>query len=143
MRYAILVPLLLLAGCSSNAISHRETYINARQFTPGGREPLLPKGSRLNKELNLGFNTDLYRFGYFDNKAWTMIDQGQFRTVGWNYKLGARMTDRLAVEYEHFSKHLLDHAAYSNGFPVQDSIGIVLHLYRRDKAPDSIFGAGP
>ncbi len=115
--------------------------VNYKQFTPGGRDPLISsnglEGRYLDKELNLTVNSNLFKYGYWNNMVHSMTDQdldgrGQFRLVGWNMKLGVHLGPYLDVQYEHFSKHILD-APYAPGFPVQDSVGIVIHLYRRDR----------
>lgn len=138
MKYLLLIAVLF--GCAQSPVSNRETYVNARSFFSGGREPELPPESRANKELNLVTNTDLLTYGYWDNKIWSITDQGQFRAIGYNYKLGVRLFTELYVEYEHFSKHWLDHEPMMGGFPVQDSIGLNLFLYKRDKVLPGILG---
>lgn len=116
----------------------QDVYANYKQFLPGGRDPLITEnglpGRLMDKELNLHVDMDVLKYGYWHNMVHSMTDEdvnghGQFRLVGWNFQLGVHLGSYLDVQYEHFSQHLLD-ASLPYGFPVQDSIGIVLHLYR-------------
>jgi hypothetical protein len=112
-------------------------YVNYKQFMPGGRDPLVTEnglGHHMDKELNLHFDSTILKYGYWNNMVHSMTDEdvnghGQFRVVGWNFQLGAHLCKYLDVQYEHYSQHLMD-AQLPYGFPVQDSVGIVLHLYR-------------
>lgn len=119
-------------------IEMQDVYVNYKQFFQGGRDPLITNngldGRLLDKELNLHFDMDVLKYGYWHNMVHSMTDQderghGQFRVVGWNFQAGVHLGSYLDVQYEHYSQHLLD-ASLPYAFPVQDSIGIVLHLYR-------------
>ena len=53
-------------------------------------------------------------------------------------KLGIRLGRGLDIEYEHHSQHLLDSTYPYQRFPVEDSIGVKLHLFR-NSSHDTIF----
>jgi hypothetical protein len=126
----------------------RETYMNYKQFKEGARNPLIEdagQNTELDRELSLFLNTNVLHYMYWDNQVYSLVDRdketgktGQFRLVGWNFKYGLRITSFLYAEYEHFSKHLLD-AKYSQyRFPVEDSYGVRLYFYQKDKV-NSLF----
>jgi hypothetical protein len=122
-------------------LEHQETSLNIKNYFPNGHNPLMPEGSILNKGLDLDLKTDLLRYGYWNNKVWSLADQHQFRWIGWNYQFGIRILPFLDVEYEHFSKHILDkqYQYKTQGrFPVEDSVNVKLYLYRKDKADSLI-----
>lgn len=113
----------------------KETSLEVKQFLPGGRDPLLTDGEKPNKEFDANFNTDVLKYGYWNNRIWGLEDQGQFRAVGWNWSLGVRLSRYLDVGYEHFSRHMLDRDTPPSwgGYPLSDSVNIKVYLYRRDK----------
>jgi hypothetical protein len=110
-------------------------WLTGKQFMPNGFSPYMVDGPTLNKELDLHFNAKVLKVGYFDNMVWSLVDQSQFRWVGWNYKLGVHTLPFLDVEYEHFSRHILDakdpfQTHFSARYPVEDSINVNLYLLR-------------
>lgn len=117
-------------------VDHRRTSITAKKFLPNGFSPYMQNGSTLNAGLDLDIETDILAVGYFNNKVWSLVDQSAFRWVGWNYQVGIRILPFVAVEYEHFSKHILDKVnpfmEQGNRFPVEDSVNIKLDLYNKN-----------
>lgn len=134
--------LCLLTPALASPLKTREMFINTRKFFPNGNTPYLTKGRDLGYELNINHNIDVFKLGYFNYKVWSLTDQTQFRWVGLNFKAGIRLTSIIDIEYEHFSKHILDdeypYKAQGNNFPVEDSIGVNIYLMR-DKPNASIF----
>ena len=134
---------LLLAGelPDQKVLELEEASITLNQFLPGGSYPLITENGlsnrALDKELNLNLNMSVFKYGFWDNRIHSMTDsgtngdRGQFRLIGWNFKLGVHLGKRFDIYYEHFSQHLLDAQFKWGRFPVQDSIGIKLILYRR------------
>jgi hypothetical protein len=137
----------LLHGCSAYAavepFKMQRTYINYKDILKNGHNPLMTGGSVATKEINLHLDTDVFKYFYYNNMIWSLWDQHQVRWIGWNFKIGARVLPFLDLQYEHFSKHILDKEypfRWPEGqrFPVEDSIGFNLYLYRADKTA-SIF----
>ena len=130
--------LLIAAPASTEIFSLQEFYIHYKDFHEGSREPLIDwqEGRVLDREMSAVFNIDVMKYGYFNNKILGLMDRrakggdSKFRLVGWNYRLGTRVTPWLSFEYEHFSKHIMDKAPPWK-FPVTDSYGIKLYFYRR------------
>lgn len=130
---------LELARADFRLIEMDETYINFKQYLPNGYSPFLPPGSTLSRGVDLQLNTDVLAVGYVNNKVWSLMDQHQFRAVGWNYQVGVRLNSFIDVEYEHFSRHVLDAPSptlsVGQKYPVEDSINIKFYLFRADKKP--------
>lgn len=151
---AVIGTVLLLASsvlghCDErDGLELQEVSLHYKRFWDGGRDPLVTQngldGRAMDKELNLDINVDILRYFYWNNTVHSMTDRtidggnGQFRVIGWNYKLGARIFPSFHIQYEHFSQHLLDTTYAHGGFPVQDSVGFVLYIYS-SSSPKSIF----
>lgn len=106
-----------------------EAKLNYKYFVHPGRDPLFSPNAPQKEELNLHVNTHVARVFYWDNIVHAKTNDAQYHVVGWNLKLGMHLHRYLDVQYEHFSRHLLDEKGPSK-FPVEDSIGVVLYLYR-------------
>lgn len=133
-------------NCNENnyyLIEMNEVFLSYRQYLPGSSDPLINDNSLPNrlmdKGIDLSVNLNLFRYLYWENTVVSLTDKGangengQFRLVGWNYRLGVNLTDYLQVGYYHFSKHLLDTTVpFSSGFPVQDAVEVKINLFRRD-----------
>ncbi len=136
-----------LIGKLAHALELDQAYINYRQYTPGGTSYLvtnngLPDRS-LDKGVSLHLDTTFLSYAYWNNTVHAETDKaldggGQFRTVGWQFQFGVRLTDYLDVEYAHHSQHILDHQG-PLPFPREDSFGINLYLYRPKNHHESIF----
>lgn len=112
--------------------------IHYKRFAPGGRNPLF-FSTEQKEELNFGVMTRVARFGFLNLKLHSMTDQFQFHVAGLNFTAGVRVFPWLDIQTEHFSRHILDTSYPHQGFPVEDSVGLRLYLYRA-KQGGSIFG---
>ena len=61
------------------------------------------------------------------------VQTGVFRSVGWHWEAGIRVTNRVILFHEHHSRHVLEQPPekrFNAGsqFPVEDSNGIKLIL---------------
>jgi hypothetical protein len=123
----------------------KEVSVEYKDFFPGGYRPTLNGNGldnrTLGKEVVLRLDVDLGRYFFFNHRVHGGSDEiiegdsgrGQFRDVGWNFLIGARIASFLTVQYEHHSQHMLDHASPTR-FPVEDSLGFTLFFYR-DRTP--------
>jgi hypothetical protein len=102
------------------------------------RHPLFTEGPG-KESLNLGLKTDLLDIFYWDTYVHSTTDSAQYRLVGLQMVFGFRFTQYLEAEYKHHSQHLLDSTYKHMKFPVEDSIGINLYLFRRDQHRESLF----
>jgi len=64
---------------------------------------------------------------YWRNRVHGEMDTSQFRLVGWEFELGARVGP-VEIYRGHHSQHILDAVHPWMRFPVQDTIGIRVHL---------------
>jgi hypothetical protein len=97
----------------------------------------------MGKQIDLNVNADILTYGFWENRVHSMTDEtvdgpGQFRVVGWNYRIGVHVSKYLDVYYEHFSRHLLD-TTYPTAFPVQDSFGIKLRIFELNSPRQELF----
>jgi hypothetical protein len=107
-------------------------------FKPETRDPYLPKYTHQWKEKT----AVKFRMGllggraYWDNNVHgETVDTGVFKSVGWQWELGIRITDQLSVFHEHHSRHVMEalpEKRFNAGsqFPVEDSFGIKLRLIK-------------
>jgi len=117
----------------------KDVEVEYRKYRHGGYNPLINGYGLQDKEadtyLGISLDTDFFHYFYFNNLVHGTSDRpmsyngyGQFRTIGWEYHIGLRVTEFLKVEYRHHSQHILDH--YGNQpFPVDNSFGFKLTLY--------------
>lgn len=135
----ILAALLICA--TSQAVTLRDLSLNYRRFDPSNRMPDL-NGFTAKDGLTLNVDTDLFYRFYWNSRVVALTDNGGYKLVGLNFHLGVRVFSTLNLEYEHFSKHLLDHddsGFPQHKFPVEDSFGIVWTLYSDKTAPVGVF----
>lgn len=103
------------------------------------RDPLAPQysGDWLYK-TSLMFRFNVLGPLYWDNRVHTEATNGGVRTVGWWWMLGLRIHPNLDIFHEHHSRHIMDESSpnailYGNksrNFPVEDSYGIKLNIYK-------------
>jgi len=107
----------------------RDLSLEYRIFQQGSILHELPGNFEPRGELNLDFELQVLGPIVWRNRVHSLIDQSQFRLVGWNFALGLEITSWLEINWEHFSKHLLDAAYPDRHFPVQDSVGVRIRLF--------------
>jgi hypothetical protein len=135
---------LFLFTCYSAAASEwtlfglRDASVQYKHFTSPGRDPLFLQNSPPARELNLNLNLTLLRYGFINNTVHSMMDENQFRIIGWKYQLGVQLSQSLSVQYEHFSRHHLDREYKFDRFPVEDSLGITLRLYGNQQPREGV-----
>lgn len=117
-----------------------ELSVQYKRFHESARHPLfvdsIPK-----EGIDLVMNTDLlFQTMFWDNRVHTMTNDAQFKLVGWEFKLGTRITHFLTAEYQHHSQHLLDSVYPNMKFPVEDSLGFTLTIYSERPRGTSLLG---
>lgn len=68
---------------------------------------------------------------YFRNNVFGDATNVQFRTVGWQYRVGVHL-GVFDIFHEHVSRHVLD-TDRDDRFPLFNSYGVRLNLYERGK----------
>lgn len=131
----------------------KEVSMGYKDFFDGAYDPFLNESGmadrQKDKQVNLFINMDVAKYFYWNNRIHGTTDEGtdgygkgngkgQFRMIGWNFQLGVRPFSRVKLEYEHHSQHMLDWDRKAK-FPVEDSIGIKIEVYRSPEPSDSIF----
>lgn len=126
----------------------RAAGLTYEDYFPGGHDPLLTDNGlpnrTLGKAVELNFDIDVLKYGFFDNRVHSGTDEdadsgrGQFRTVGWEFKFGVQVHPAISLYYHHHSEHLLD-ASLPYHFPVRDSIGFQFQIYSSPIPRKSLF----
>ena len=139
--------LLLLLLLCTNAYAANDNWfiqvdeltLNYKKYHPSSRHPLF-YDSKMKEGIDLTMNNDL-GFGllFWDNVIHSATNSSQYYLVGWQFKLGLRMTQFLTVQYEHHSQHVLDSTYPNMKFPVEDSVGFTLRILSTTKRGKSIF----
>lgn len=134
-------PLLALLLISSSGqcdwLDLNSLSIDYVHYTPKGRSPLVTNNGLPDRELGdqMGINLELgvTPYFYWANRVHGTSDRdtvnggSQFRAVGWQLELGARVVPQVDIFYHHHSQHVLDYA-YPAGFPVEDGVGFRLRI---------------
>jgi hypothetical protein len=113
-----------------------------QKFKEGRRDPYAPGwDSEWDYRAGLEWNLQLLRWGFWENDVHTeALESGIVKTVGWHWRLGIRLPFmRSEIFHEHHSRHVMDEGPRerdggripANRFPVEDSIGLRMNLYRR------------
>jgi hypothetical protein len=146
---AVVTLLLSMTPATGNAeaaakdwhlIELHDVAIEYRRFVDDGRDTLIYP--HVHKEaLNLSVDMDVLRYFYWDNTIHSLTDQSQYRGIGLELSFGIRLNDSWAVQYHHYSQHVLDEPIHTlPRFPVEDSVGIVFKLYTSPNPRRSLLG---
>lgn len=129
------------AGASENwFVQLDEVSVNYKRYHEHARHPLFVDSS-LKEGVDLRMNTDLlFGTAFWDNLIHSNTDDAQYRHIGWNFRLGTRVTSFITLQYEHHSQHLLDTAYPFMKFPVEDSLGFTLTIYQYRPRGNSLLG---
>lgn len=135
MKKLIAAVLLILNPTIATAdfLELQEVYVNYKVFSGTTRTPYLQlpglEGHSLENELNLNVNMDLWDHFYWNNVIHSLND-GNYRLIGWNWRVGVHITDYIDFGWNHFSEHYADYSS-PYGFPLQNSWEINIYLFRR------------
>jgi hypothetical protein len=132
----------------ADTIELNQLGIRYRSFFPGGVDPLITQSGlrhNLDKEVALIMDIDLIGDCFWNNVVHSRTDTdnlggGQFRTVGWQFDLGCHVFRNFDVYYGHHSQHLMDYnSTVWDHFPVEDSIGFTIWVFRAKPSWKGIF----
>jgi hypothetical protein len=105
------------------------------------RDPIVPEIECNDWRGRVSLNADLrlMEYAYFKNEIHGEGTDAAFKTMGWHFELGLRLSKYIDVFYEHHSRHALDqgnatHISYDGRysikkFPVEDSYGLRFTFY--------------
>jgi len=102
-------------------------------YKPGSRFLLSPNDP-LTKEAAVNLEIRTLKAVYWSNRIHGAMGEYQFRTVGWQFEVGAGIGP-VEIFFKHHSQHMLDSTHPWSRFPVEDSAGFRLNLlwdYKRD-----------
>lgn len=132
----VLAVLFLIHG--AEAVTLRELSIDYDRFHPSARMPEIP-AHRPKEGLAFNFDVNLGGPFFWDNRVWSLTDDGQYRFVSWSFQLGVRVLPELSLSYHHQSGHLLDAHHPWMKFPVKDSISLHWAIYQAPVTHPTIF----
>ena len=153
MKYLIFLSAFILTVSPTQAhcdiLSLNRLSIEGMQAQPGSVDPLTDynglKGRTLNQELNLQMDLVLVGPVYLNNRIRALTDRGtdggsgQFRSVGWNWRVGVHVLPALDIFVDHFSQHVLDTGYAPGHFPLEDSVGFRLNLFKSKTEEKALF----
>lgn len=104
------------------------------KLNPNNRDPYAPDYTgRWNERAAIKFDVSILGHLYWDNNVHTeTIDNGQVKTVGWEWEAGFHLGKYFDVFQHHHSRHLMDeppqrqyeYPSGSTSFPVENGYGI-------------------
>lgn len=131
-----------LLATDTPLIQFQNLSLTYQKYAEGSRDPLVNQGTLpgrfMNFSFDLNFQVSLLHVVYFDSIINSFANESQFSLVGWHYFVGLHVIPTLDVYYEHWSQHALD-SSFSQGYPVQDSVGFKWWLYKSDEKQRSLF----
>lgn len=114
-------------------------YRNYAMINENNR-PLLIYPEHAKEALNLGLNTDILKYGYFDSLVESMTTGAQYRAIGLQLNLGVRILPEISVGYWHHSQHLLDRGGTDERpYPVEDAVVIRWTIFHARPGRPAIF----
>ncbi len=136
---------LVLWSSAGHATEYRLLDVDRLDFeygriVPTSRDPYLPdRTGQWREQIALQWNITMLEWGYWNNRVHTETTNpsGSVTSVGWQFELGAHITDYFDVYREHHSRHVMEAApehrfegAHAQ-FPVEDIYGVRVHIYGR------------
>lgn len=107
------------------------------RYHPSARMPEMP-GFTAKEGLAVLFDMKLAGPLYWRNRVHAKTDPGQYRSIGWQFELGAdpffwndSLKNHLELFYAHHSQHLLEGQHPWMKFPVNDQLGLRWNIYER------------
>jgi len=136
----LLTILLILASHSAQAqiLELKKLDLSYKHYADSTRDPLF-YDSTPKESIDLRLNMDLADIFFWDNLVHSMTNNSQYYMIGWNFQFGIHVTDNLSIQYEHYSKHLLDDRYPYQKFPVEDSIGFTYTIFKSKTGRGALF----
>lgn len=135
----ILAFILMLASRSEadfHAIELQELSIDYKNYSAlnsNAYDPLIYP-EKIKEGIDIGINTDILKYGYFNSKVEALTTDAQYRDIGLELRAGVRLLPILDVGYYHHSSHVLDEPQPVFGiFPHEDAIELKLYLYHKER----------
>lgn len=135
MKKIILAVLLILSpGCATSPVELQEINVDYKVFNGDTRTPYLQgipglEDHSLQNQLDLNVNMDFLEHFYWDNTIHSLND-GSYRLIGWNYRIGLHINEYIDFGWWHFSEHYTDFTS-PYGFPLQNAWQFKIFLFRK------------
>ena len=147
--FALVFLLISYPAKANDLFELDKVQIDYKSFANGGHDPMIQDSGLVNRQadkyIDLGLDMSFLYVFYFNNVVHGTSDtpitgtaNGQFRTVGWQYELGVRVTDYLNVGMGHHSQHMLDYEGV-NHFPVENWVGFSVKLFESKREKGKIW----
>jgi hypothetical protein len=132
---SFLATLSNIALADLKLVELNEMYLDYRSYSTisSNQRNLLLYPEVPKEMINVGFNTDLAKYGYWNNEIQSLTTGQAFKSVGLDSRLGVRITNWLEVGLWHRSLHILE-GVYSNmdgRYPNENALQIKIFLYRK------------
>ena len=115
------------------SVQYRKFFDNSRYY-PTSNIP----GSKLNEGVTVNVDSTVFKYGFVKNSVVSTTDQSQFRSIGWMYNLGMRVSHNIDLSLYHFSEHTIDTPYPITSYPTMTGVELKIYLFK-DKKNDSIF----
>lgn len=136
----VAVALYSYKAVSWEPVQLREAALTYKKFVSDGRDPLLYPEVH-HEAIDVTLDMDILKYAYWDNTILSETTTGQYRSIGLrSFLVGVHVFPWLDIQYAHQSLHVLDREyGVMDKFPVEDSVGLKLYLYRnQDPKPTVI-----
>jgi hypothetical protein len=115
-----------------------ELSITYKRFAPYSRNQLITGNglpSRLMSDgTTINANIRFLDYIYWDNSVTGLTDRaeqggGQYRSIGWQFRLGFQLVKFLQIGYYHHSQHVVDHQSTFR-YPLEDAFEAKLIIFK-------------
>lgn len=137
---AIIVLIVATPGRAVGAdiLKLQEFTFNYKRFADNNHAPYFADNARQKDAVAFNAQADIGPYLFWNQEVHGESDPGQFHSIGYHFWLGARVTQNIDLQYEHHSQHLLD-SSRTDHFPVEDSVGVTLYLFKADKNRNALW----
>ena len=141
MKYLLVLMLLISAAYAEekkefHLIELNELKLGYKDYIYA-RDPMF-YFSNPKEQINITTNSSIGRFFFLDTLVHGTSDAAQYRRIGLQLQFGLKVIQCLDISYIHHSQHMLESVYPYQKYPVEDSVGVTIYLYRKEKR-DTVF----
>jgi len=142
----LILSMMLLGAMKAQAldvVSLREARIDYRNYNiiSSYNRPLLIYPEVAKEGIILHVNTDILKYGFWDNSVEALTTDAQYRSIGLQFNLGLRITPWLDVSYWHHSQHVLERVSSPvSPYPFEGALQFSIKLYQRGPIAPALLG---
>ncbi len=134
--------LVMLTTASADILELDSLYIDYKNFAiiNDKNRNMLTYPEPAKEGINLGVDTTLLGFVYFNSVVESLTTDAQYRSVGLDTRLGIRLSPFMEFGYYHHSQHVLDRPhSYVPKFLVEDALELKIYLYKARRNTNTLF----